>query len=154
MVILNPVRLCALYPSFDYLKSHNKFYQDISVSKGLSSNEMLIRCYEVELVEAKKIDKLSEIIIQNEPLFTLIENPLVQTELFQIKQLYIYKFQLSLIQKMLLQHQGKEKHQYHCYMILIVKNQHFWTSSKMANFNKVFLEIYQRAQADTLIKRY
>ena len=32
------------------------------------------------------------------------------------------KWTLQLIRKMLLLHQGKEKHQYHCYMMILVKN--------------------------------
>ena len=34
------VHPCDTYQATDYLKSHNNFYEGISISKGLSSNEM------------------------------------------------------------------------------------------------------------------
>ena len=36
-----PVRLHTIYQALTYLKSHNKFYEDISITKGLSKEDML-----------------------------------------------------------------------------------------------------------------
>ena len=36
-----PVCLYTIYQALTYLKSHNKFYEDISITKGLSKEDML-----------------------------------------------------------------------------------------------------------------
>ena len=41
-VYFEPVRLNVIYQALNYLKTHNKFYEDISISEGLSSKEMKI----------------------------------------------------------------------------------------------------------------
>ena len=40
-VYFEPVRPYVIYQALTYLKSHNKFYKDISVTKGLSGEDML-----------------------------------------------------------------------------------------------------------------
>ena len=40
-VYFEPVRLHVIYQALIYLKSRNKFYEDISIAKGLSSEDML-----------------------------------------------------------------------------------------------------------------
>ena len=40
-VYFEPVRPHVIYQALIYLKSHNKFYEDISIAKGLSSEDML-----------------------------------------------------------------------------------------------------------------
>ena len=39
-VYFEPVRLHIIYEALTYLKSHNKFYKDIFIEKGLSSEDM------------------------------------------------------------------------------------------------------------------
>ena len=39
-VYFRPVRPHIIYQVLTYLKSHNKFYEDISIPKGLSSEDM------------------------------------------------------------------------------------------------------------------
>lgn len=48
-VYFEPVRLFTIYQTLNYLKSYNKFYEGITISKGLR-NEML-RFFEIEPVE-------------------------------------------------------------------------------------------------------
>ena len=40
-VYFEPVRPCAVYQALDYSESHNKCYEDITISKRLSSGEIL-----------------------------------------------------------------------------------------------------------------
>ena len=40
-VYFEPIRPHVIYQAMIYLKSHNKFYEDISVAKSLSSEDML-----------------------------------------------------------------------------------------------------------------
>ena len=39
-VYFEPVRLHIIYQALTYLKLHNKYYEDISIAKGLSSEDM------------------------------------------------------------------------------------------------------------------
>ena len=39
-VCFEPVRPNVIYQALNYLKTHNKFYEDISISEGLSGKEM------------------------------------------------------------------------------------------------------------------
>ena len=41
MLIFEPVRSDSIYQALNYLKTHNKFYDDISISEGLSNKEMI-----------------------------------------------------------------------------------------------------------------
>ena len=75
-VYFEPVCHFHMYQVLDCLKSHYKFYNDISVSVGLSSNEML-RFSEMEPVEGENLETVPEKIIENEPPFTSIENHLI-----------------------------------------------------------------------------
>ena len=40
-VHFEPVRANVIYQALNYLKTHNKFYKDISISESLSSKEMI-----------------------------------------------------------------------------------------------------------------
>ena len=40
-VYFTPVYPHIIYQAFAYLKSHNKLYKDVSITKGLSSEDML-----------------------------------------------------------------------------------------------------------------
>ena len=61
------VQPSVIYQTLDKLRLHKKVYQDISVSKGLSSNEM-------EPFGEENIETVLEKIIQNEQPLTLIEH--------------------------------------------------------------------------------
>ena len=41
MYIFEPVRPHIIYQVLSYLKSDNKFYEDISIAKGLSSEDIV-----------------------------------------------------------------------------------------------------------------
>ena len=41
MFIFRPVCPNVIYQALNYLKTRNKFYEDISISEGLSSQEMI-----------------------------------------------------------------------------------------------------------------
>ena len=60
------VQPSVIYQTLDELRLHKKVYQDISVSKGLWSNEM-------EPLGEENIETVPEKIIQNEQPLTLIE---------------------------------------------------------------------------------
>ena len=64
-VYFEPVRSCAIYQALNYLKLRNKFYEGISISEGLSNNEML-RFPDIELAEENPVTA-SEIISQIKP---------------------------------------------------------------------------------------
>ena len=40
-VYFEPVHPNAIYQALNYFKTHNKFYEEISISEGLSSKEMI-----------------------------------------------------------------------------------------------------------------
>ena len=40
-VYFEPVRSNFIYQALNYLKTHNKFYKDISISEGLASKKMI-----------------------------------------------------------------------------------------------------------------
>ena len=61
------VQPSVIYQTLDKLRLHKKVYQDISVSKGLSSDEM-------EPFGEENIETVPEKIIQNEEPLTLIEH--------------------------------------------------------------------------------
>ena len=65
-VYFEPVRPFAIYPTLDYLKSHNKFYEDVFISKGLSNNQML-RFSEMKPVREENLEIVPERIIGNKP---------------------------------------------------------------------------------------
>ena len=74
-IYFEPVCPCAIYQALGYLKLHNKFFEDIFSWKSLTRNEMF-RCSEMGDVEEENLETAPGKIIQNEPLFTLIEHPL------------------------------------------------------------------------------
>ena len=52
--------------TLDYLKSHNKFYEEVFISKGLSNNQML-RFSEMKPVREENLEIVPERIIGNKP---------------------------------------------------------------------------------------
>ena len=41
MLIFEPIHSGVIYQALNYLKTHNNFYEDISISESLSSKEMI-----------------------------------------------------------------------------------------------------------------
>ena len=73
-VYFEPVRPNVIYQALNYLKTHNKFYEDISISAGLSGKEM---------INFSGIDKHQDItksihtrVISNETEYCSVEDPL------------------------------------------------------------------------------
>ena len=74
-VYFEPVRQHIIYQALTYLKSYNEFYDDISITKGLSSKE-IIRFSHIEenVSDGKEITE--NINDRSEPEFASIEGPL------------------------------------------------------------------------------
>ena len=73
-VYFESVRPNVIYHALNYLKTHNKFYQDISISEGLLSKEMII---------FSGVDKRQDVtesihtkVISNETEYGSVEDPL------------------------------------------------------------------------------
>ena len=63
-VYLEPVRSHVIYQALTYLKSHNKFYEDISVTKAPSGEDMLI--FLILMKIKKKLIVLLKMVIRME----------------------------------------------------------------------------------------
>ena len=81
-VYFEPVRPHAIYQALSYLKSHNKFYEDISIPKGLSSEDMFKFSYFVEMQgetekgTAESICNAKENVNESETEYASVEDPL------------------------------------------------------------------------------
>ena len=81
-VYFEPVRPHVIYQALIYLKSHIKFYEDISIEKGLSSEDMLKFSNLVEMQgeteksTAESICKAKENANESETEYPLVEDPI------------------------------------------------------------------------------
>ena len=73
-VYFEPVRPNFIYQALNHLKTHNKFYEVISISDGLSSKEMInFSCFDKQENATESIHKK---IISNETKYGSVEDPL------------------------------------------------------------------------------
>ena len=94
-VYFEPVLPHITYQALTYLKTHNKFYENISIAKGLSSEKMLsfltfLKFKEKMRMLLKKIfqmGRISESINDTETEYASVEDPFSCTELPQMRQL-------------------------------------------------------------------
>ena len=76
----------------------------------------------MEPVEGENLETVPEKIIENEPLFTSIENPLIIHRISLHETALDSEMWIASDEENVIIASGKEKHQYHCCMMTCVKN--------------------------------
>ena len=74
-VYFEPVRSDSIYAALNYLKNNNKFYENISISYGLSSSEIL-NVADASLAHEQTCNNLPDTQVKNKPNFELLDDPL------------------------------------------------------------------------------
>ena len=73
-VYFEPVRPNVIYQALNYLKTHDEFFEDISISEGLSSKEMI----NVSGIDKHQdvVESIHKKVISNETEYGSVEDPL------------------------------------------------------------------------------
>ena len=74
-VYFESVRPDSIYAALNYLKNNNKFYEDISISYGLSSSEIL-NVADVSLANEQTCNNHQDTQVENKPNFELLDDPM------------------------------------------------------------------------------
>ena len=131
-----------------YLKSHNKFYEDISVTKGLSYEDMFNfsdineNQEETDIWDGKEMSKNNN---ENtsEAGYASVEDLLNMHRTATNETTLISEIPSIINEKMLSFHQVKEKHQLLVWVMNFVKNKHFLIFFLRVSLAIAFLEIFQ-----------
>ena len=99
-VYFEPVRPTVVHNALNYLKSHNKFYEDISVRQDFATNDMINFC-DSDTPANKETDETTEdqMFLQMKKVMKLLRIHLLGTELQAMKQLWYLKFLILLRMK-------------------------------------------------------
>ena len=142
------------YKALTYLKSHNKFHEYISITKGLSSKDMLNfsdtseNQHETESVTENSVSDGKEMSKNNdknasEVEYVSAEDPLNMHRNATNETTLISEIANIINEKNVIIDPGQGKHQFLFWVINFVKNKHFLIFFLNVNLAIMFLEIFK-----------